>query len=77
MATGFNGQMIMVFPDLDVVAVTTARASHNFSEFANSIYSAVKSDSLLPADATSAKLLADAILNVSSQKPTASLRYRQ
>jgi CubicO group peptidase (beta-lactamase class C family) len=70
MATGFNGQMIMVFPDLDVVAVTTARASHNFGEFANSIYKAVKSDSSLPADATSAKLLAAAILDVSTQKPT-------
>jgi CubicO group peptidase (beta-lactamase class C family) len=42
MATGFNGQMVMVFPDLDVVAVTTARDSHNFGEFANFIFSLVK-----------------------------------
>jgi len=35
MATGYNGQMVMVFPDLDVVAVTTARDSHNSREFAN------------------------------------------
>jgi CubicO group peptidase (beta-lactamase class C family) len=34
MATGFNGQMVMVFPDLDIVAVATARDSQNFGEFA-------------------------------------------
>jgi CubicO group peptidase (beta-lactamase class C family) len=34
MAAGYNGQVIMVLPDLDVVAVTTARDSHNFGEFA-------------------------------------------
>jgi CubicO group peptidase (beta-lactamase class C family) len=56
-ATGFNGQMVMVFPDLDIVAVTTARDSHNFGEFANFISSSVKSDTALPADAASAKLL--------------------
>jgi CubicO group peptidase (beta-lactamase class C family) len=69
-ATGFNGQMVMVFPDLDIVAVTTARDSHNFGEFANFISSSVKSDTALPADAASAKLLADKIRAVSTEKPT-------
>ena len=70
MATGYNGQMVIVFPDLDVVAVTTARDSHNFGEFANFIFSSVKSDTALPADAASAKLLADKIRDVSTEKPT-------
>jgi hypothetical protein len=70
MATGFNGQMVMVFPDLDVVAVTTARDSHNFGEFAKFISSSVKSDTALPADAASAKLLADKIHDVSTEEPT-------
>jgi hypothetical protein len=70
LATGFNGQMIMILPDLDVLAVTTARENHNFGEFASSIYNAVNADSSLPADATNAKLLAEAILDVSTQKPT-------
>jgi CubicO group peptidase (beta-lactamase class C family) len=70
MATGFNGQMVIVFPDLDVVAVTTARDSHNFGEFANFISSSVKSDSALPANSASAKLLADKIRDVSTEKPT-------
>jgi CubicO group peptidase (beta-lactamase class C family) len=54
MATGFNGQMVMVLPDLDVVAVTMARDSHNFGEFANFIFSSVKSHTALPDDAATA-----------------------
>jgi hypothetical protein len=62
--------MVMVFPDLDVVAVTTARDNHNFGEFAGFISRSVKSDTALPADAASAKLLADKICDVSTEKPT-------
>ena len=61
MAAGYNGQVIMVLPDLDVVAVTTARDSHNFGEFAGFISRSVKSDTALPADTAGAKLLADKI----------------
>jgi hypothetical protein len=60
----------MVFPDLDVVALTTARANYSFSEFADFISSSVKSDTSLPANVANAKLLANKILDVSTEKPT-------
>jgi hypothetical protein len=34
MAVGYSGQVIMVFPDLDVVAVTTGRASFSLNDLA-------------------------------------------
>jgi CubicO group peptidase (beta-lactamase class C family) len=70
MAAGHHRQVIMVFPDLDVVAVTTGRDNYSFSEFADFISSSVKSDTALPADAANAKLLADKIVEVSTEKPT-------
>jgi CubicO group peptidase (beta-lactamase class C family) len=70
MAVGRYGQVIMVFPDLDVVAVTAARGNYSLSEFADLISSSVKSDTSLPADAASAKLLANKILDVSTETPT-------
>ena len=71
MAVGAYRQVIMVFPDLDIVAVTTGRAdNYSFSEFADSISRSVKSDTSLPADAAGAKLLANKILDVSTEKPT-------
>jgi hypothetical protein len=39
MAVGRYGQVIMIFPDLDVVAVTTGHKEYPLSEFAESIYS--------------------------------------
>ena len=69
MAVGRNGQVIMVFPDLDVVAVTTGRENYRLSEVADSISRSVKSDTSLPADAESAQLLANKILDVSTGKP--------
>ncbi|MGA8660257.1 MAG: serine hydrolase [Chthoniobacterales bacterium] len=71
MAVGYNGQVIMVFPDLDVVAVTTGHAdNYSLSKFADSIPTLVKSDTSLPANAASATLLANKILDVSTEKPT-------
>jgi len=69
-ATGYNGQMIMILLDLDAVAVTTARESHNFGEFADCISRSVKSDTAIPADPVGAKLLADKITDASSEKAT-------
>src|ERR1700757_5122636 len=71
MAVGHHRQVIMAFPDLDVVAVTTGRGNYPLSELAESISSSVKSDTALPADAASAKLLANKIREVSTEKPTA------
>jgi hypothetical protein len=73
MAVGHHRQVIMIFPDLDVVAVTTGRDNYPFSEFADSIFRSVKSDTSLTADAADAaseKLLANKILDVSTEKPT-------
>ena len=47
MADGYRGQLIMVFPDLDVVAVTTGRANFSLNEITDLISSSVKSDTSL------------------------------
>jgi CubicO group peptidase (beta-lactamase class C family) len=70
MAVGFHRQVIMVFPDLDVVAVTTGRDNYSLSQFADSVLGSVKSDTSLPADAAGAKLLADKIRGVSIERPS-------
>jgi CubicO group peptidase (beta-lactamase class C family) len=69
-AVGYHRQVIMVFPDLDVVVVTTGRGSYRLSELVEYISGSVKSDTALPADTASAKLLANKILDVSTEKPT-------
>jgi CubicO group peptidase (beta-lactamase class C family) len=68
MAVGRNGQVIMVFSNLDVVAVTTGRENYRLGELADSISRSVKSDMVLPVDSAGAKLLANKILDVSSGK---------
>jgi hypothetical protein len=70
MAVGYRGQVIMVFPDLDVVAVTTGRDNFSLNKFADLISRSVKSDTSLPADPASVQLLASKILDISSEKPT-------
>ena len=71
MAVGYHRQVIMVFPDLDIVAVTTGRGIYPLSKLADYVSSSVKSDTALPADVESVKLLASKILDVSTEKPTA------
>jgi CubicO group peptidase (beta-lactamase class C family) len=68
MAAGYNCQLIMVFPELDIVAVTTARDNCPHSRLADAISRAVKSGTALPPDAAGANLLADAIGNISTEK---------
>ena len=46
------------------------RNGYSLSKFADSISRAAKSDTSLPADATGANLLANKILDVSTEKPT-------
>jgi CubicO group peptidase (beta-lactamase class C family) len=70
MAVGDRCQVIMVFPELDMVAVTTARDYCSFGKLADYIAGAVKSESALPPDPVSANLLADAVRNISTEKPT-------
>jgi hypothetical protein len=70
MAVGDNGQRIMVSFNLDIVVVTTGRTLWPPGELANYVFNSVKSDTSLPADAASAKLLADKIRDISTEKPT-------
>jgi CubicO group peptidase (beta-lactamase class C family) len=70
MAVGYRGQVIMVFSDLDVVAVTTGHYGFSLSEFADLISGSVKSAETLPSDPADAKLLANRIIDVSKEKPT-------
>jgi hypothetical protein len=69
-ASGKNGQDIAVFPDLDIVAVTTARKYVSFRALANYVASAVKSDVALPPNPGSEGQLASAIRDAATEKPT-------
>ena len=71
MAVGDRCQLIMVFPKLDIVAVTTSRNYCSFSKMANDISGAVKSETALPLDPVGADLLARKILEISTEKPIA------
>ena len=70
MANGKNGQLIAVFPDLDVVAVTTARKQVRYRVLIDAVYGAVKSGSALPSNPDAAGQLADAIKDAAVEKPT-------
>jgi CubicO group peptidase (beta-lactamase class C family) len=66
MAVGYHCQLLMVFPELDIVAVTTARDFCPFGRVAEDISAAVKSKTALPANPSGAALLATAIRDVSN-----------
>jgi len=68
MAVGYHCQLIMVFPELDIVAVTTARDFCPFSKLADYISSAVKSEGALPSDPAGADLLANKIREISIRR---------
>jgi len=71
MAVGYHCQIIMVFPERDIVSVLTARDFCPFGRTVDMISGAVKSDTALPADAAGATLLANALHDISTEKPTA------
>ena len=70
MAVGYCGQVIMVFPELDVVAVATGRANFSLNEFADLVSRSVKQDTSFPVDPTSVRLLAEKIAEASTEKTT-------
>jgi len=70
MAEGHHHQIIMIFPDLDMVAVTTGRDEYSFSELASLVANAVKSDTELASNPEGAQLLANKLLDVSTEKPS-------
>jgi CubicO group peptidase (beta-lactamase class C family) len=71
MAVGWHGQLIAVFPDLDIVAVVTAHKFVRFGDVIDGVSGAVKSDSALPPSPTDTELLANAIKDVAVEKSTA------
>jgi CubicO group peptidase (beta-lactamase class C family) len=70
-AVGYHSQFIMVFPALDIVAVTTARDFFRLGKLALLISRAVKSETAMPSDAAGANLLAGALHEISTEKPAA------
>jgi CubicO group peptidase (beta-lactamase class C family) len=70
MAVGHHGQVIMVFPELDMVAVTTSRSSYSLSAFASLVTGTVKSDTALTSNPASTEVLADKLLEASTEKPS-------
>jgi CubicO group peptidase (beta-lactamase class C family) len=70
MSVGYNCQVIMVFPELDIVAAMTARKFCPFERLANYISGAVRSETALPANPAGADLLANKIRDISTEKPT-------
>jgi hypothetical protein len=71
MANGLHGQLITVFPDLDAVAVTTARERVDFSTLIDGVTAAVKSEATLPPNPEAGELLANAIKDATVEKPSA------
>ena len=71
MTVGYRCQVIMVLPDLDVVAVTTGRDSCPFGNLADAISGAVRSDTALPASPEAAASLARAIRAISTSERSA------
>jgi hypothetical protein len=71
MASGKDGQLIAVFPDLDIVAVTTSRKYVKFRALIDAVSSAVKSESALPSNPNAAEELTNAIKDAAVEKPTA------
>jgi CubicO group peptidase (beta-lactamase class C family) len=70
MAVGYHCQVIMIFPELDIVAVTTARDFCPLGKMADDISGAVKSETALPPDPAGTNLLAGVIHEISTEKPT-------
>jgi CubicO group peptidase (beta-lactamase class C family) len=70
MAVGYHCQVIMIFTELDIVAVMTARNFCPFGRLADNISGAVKSETALAANPDGADLLANKIRDISTEKPT-------
>ena len=65
MTSGYRCQVIMVLPDLDIVAVTTGREGCPLGKLADAISGTVRSDTALPASPEAAASLANAIREIS------------
>ena len=61
LAVGWHGQLIAVFPDVDVVAVVTAHKFVRFGDVICGVSAAVKSELVLPPNPIDAERLVNAI----------------
>jgi hypothetical protein len=68
MTVGYHCQVIMVLPDLDIVAVTTGRDICPLGKLADAISGAVRSDTALPASPKAAASLVSAIREISTSE---------
>ena len=71
MAEGDHCHLIMLFPGLDIVAVTTARDYCSFRQFADQVARAVQSDATLPPNPEAADRLSRELNKVAKEKPIA------
>ncbi len=70
MAVGLNRQIILVLPDIDVVAVVTGQRGYPFSPLIDQVSAAATSSTPLPDDATARQALAARIRDAATEKPT-------
>jgi CubicO group peptidase (beta-lactamase class C family) len=70
MAVGFLRQLIIVLPDVDVVAVVTGKRHYPFLPLIDAITAAAKSQQPLPADAAGSARLAERIKDAAIEKAT-------
>lgn len=71
MAVGFNRQLIIVLPEIDVVAVVTGRRHYPPATLIDLIAASARSTQPLPANSAAERLLADRIRDASVEKPSA------
>lgn len=69
---GFNRQLIVVLPDLDVVVAVTGRRNYPLPPFLDQIIAAARSHEPLPADSAAQEQLAARIRDAGVEKPSAS-----
>lgn len=70
MAVGFLRQLIIVLPDLDMVAVATGRQRYQTIALIDRLTGAARSESALPADAAGSARLAGRLNDAATEKPT-------
>lgn len=71
MAVGFNRQLIIVLPELDVVAVTTSRRNYLLTPFIDMVTVSARSAAPLPEDSAAQAQLTDRIRDASVEQPSA------
>jgi len=70
MAVGYKRQLIVVLPNVDMVAVVTGRRLYRFPALIDRLTEAVKSDSALPVDAAASAHLVLRINDAATEKPS-------